>query len=635
VQIKDHHREGIAFSNRAIIAALLVILALLALLARLAQLQIAEHEHFTTLSKDNRVKLVPLPPTRGLIYDRNGILLAQNRPAYSLEMVPEQVEDIDATLQRLAEVIEIREVDLERFNRLKQRKRRFDSVPIRTNISIEEAAGFAVHRHRFPGLDIKAQLLRHYPFPQETSHVIGYVGRVSKRDLENIDPSNYAGTSHIGKTGVEKSYEAMLHGAVGVQQVEVNSVGRVARILEHEPPLPGQDLHLHLDVGLQRVALEALGEHNGAAVALDPNTGGVLALASNPGFDPNLFVEGISSKAYKGLQQDPNRPLYDRALRGQYPPGSTVKQFVGLAGLETGHITFDTTVYCPGFYQLPGHQHKYRDWKKTGHGPMDLDAAITQSCDVFYYKLAHEMGVDALSDYLKHFGFGEQTGIDLNGEARGILPSRQWKRQNRRQPWYPGETVIMGIGQGYFLSTPLQLAAATAAIANGGTYYTPRLVDYLESRGDRVRSPIPPIAQSIPISRAEHWDDVRTAMLHVTEGLRGTAKRIRSEHYRIAGKTGTAQVFTVAQDEEYDEDAISKKHRDHALFVAYAPAEDPQIAVAVIAENGGSGSGTAAPIARMILDAYLLPRLGIEPEPPEEEAEEAAETGETALEGEE
>jgi penicillin-binding protein 2 len=620
VQIKDHLREGIAFTNRAIVAGLLVIVALLVLLARLAQLQIAEHEHFTTLSKDNRVKLVPLPPTRGLIYDRNGVLLAENRPAYSLEMVPEQAQDIEDTLQRLAGIIEISEVDLERFNRLKQRKRRFDSVPIRTNISIEEAARFAVHRHRFPGLDIKAQLLRHYPYREETSHVVGYVGRVSKRDLEHIDASNYAGTSHMGKTGVEKSYEAVLHGAVGVQQVEVNSVGRVARVLEHEPPLPGQDLHLHLDIDLQRVGLEALGEHNGAVVALDPDTGGVLALVSKPGFDPNLFVEGISSKAYNALQQDPNRPLYDRALRGQYPPGSTVKQFIGLAGLETGHITFDTSVYCPGFYRLPGHQHRYRDWKRTGHGPMDLDAAITQSCDVFYYKLAHEMGVDALSSYLQHFNFGEQTGIDLQGEARGILPSREWKRRNRRQPWYPGETVIMGIGQGYFLSTPLQLAAATAAIANGGTFYTPRLVDYLESRGERkVRSPIPPNGETIPIVKPEHWDDVRTAMLHVTEGLRGTAKRIRTEHYRIAGKTGTAQVFTLGQDEEYDEDAISRKHRDHALFVAYAPAEDPQIAVAVIAENGGSGSGTAAPIARKVLDAYLLPRLGIDPEAVAEE----------------
>lgn len=618
MQLKDHLREEHAFSGRAIAAATLVILALLLLIGRLVVLQVMEHQHFTTLSKDNRVKLVPLPPTRGLIYDRNGKLLALNRPAYSLEIVPEEVDDIDDTLARLREVISISEDDLERFRKLKSRKRRFDSIPIRINLDLEEAAGFAVHRHRFPGVDIKAQLLRHYPFADATAHLLGYVGRISKRDLEQVEPSNYAGTSHTGKTGLEKSYEALLHGAVGVQQIEVNSVGRVARVLEEESPLPGQNLHLHLDVELQQIALDALGDNNGAVVAMNPANGGVLVLASKPAYDPNLFVEGISSKNYKALQNDPNRPLYDRAIRGQYPPGSTVKPFVGLAGLETGHIEFDSSVYCPGFFQLPGHEHKYRDWKKRGHGPMDLDGAITQSCDVFYYKLAHDMGVDALSDYLANFGFGERSGIDLGGESSGILPSRGWKRGARNQPWYPGETVIMGIGQGYYLSTPLQLAAATAAFANGGTYYTPRVVDHLESRSGGELSPIPAAAKSIPVADPQHWEDVHTAMLNVTEGLRGTAKRIRSEHYRIAGKTGTAQVFTVAQDEEYDEETVAKLKRDHALFVAYAPADDPQIAIAVIVENGGHGGSTAAPIARRVMDAYLLPKLGIDPNAPEE-----------------
>lgn len=613
LEIKDHQREGIAFSNRAIVAGLLVILALCLLTGRLIQLQILEHEHFTTLSKDNRVKLVPLPPTRGLIYDRNGTLLAVNRPAYSLEMVPEEVADIDKSLQALSDIITITEDDLERFQRLKKRKRRFDSVPVRTNLSIEEAAAFAVHRHRFPGMDIKAQLLRHYPFSEQTAHVIGYVGRISKSDLERIDQSNYAGTSHIGKTGIEKSYEAELHGDVGVQQVEVNSVGRVARILKQENPHPGQDLYLHLDIGLQQVALDALGEHNGAAVAIDPNTGGVLALASKPGYDPNLFVEGISSKNYKALRNDRNRPLYDRALRGQYPPGSTVKPFVGLAGLESEHIRFDTTTYCPGYFQLPGNEHKYRDWKKFGHGLMDLNSAVTQSCDVFYYKLAYEMGVDALSKYLAHFGFGARTGIDLQGEARGILPTREWKRHHRRQPWYPGETVIMGIGQGYYLATPLQLAAATAAFANGGTFHAPRLVDYLQPRGSEQHTSVAGDGVSIPV-KSDNWADVHNAMLNVIEGARGTAKRIRNPYYRIAGKTGTAQVFTVAQDEEYNEEEIAKHKRDHALFIAYAPADDPQIAVAVIVENGGHGGSVAAPIARKIMDAHLLPRMHINPE---------------------
>ncbi|HHI77042.1 MAG TPA: penicillin-binding protein 2, partial [Gammaproteobacteria bacterium] len=365
MEIKDHIREEQAFLGRAIVAGLLVLAALFALGVRMFQLQVLKHEHYTTLSKDNRVKLVPLPPTRGLIYDRNGVLLAQNRPAYSLELVPEQVKDVDATLERLSRYIAIDEDDRERFERLRRRKRRFDSVPIRVNLDLEEAARFAVVRHLFPGVDIKAQLLRHYPFADATSHLLGYVGRISARDLKTIDTSNYAGTSHIGKTGVEKSYEAALHGEVGVQQVEVNSVGRIVRILEETPPRPGQDLHLHLDIGLQRIALEALGDYNGAVVALDPRTGGILALASKPGYDPNLFVEGISRRAYKALQEDHDRPLYDRALRGQYPPGSTVKPFIGLAGLETGTIRYDTTYYCPGYFQLPGHEHKYRDWKKS------------------------------------------------------------------------------------------------------------------------------------------------------------------------------------------------------------------------------------------------------------------------------
>ena len=609
MQIKDHIQEEQGFLNRAIIAALLVILALLLLIARMAQLQIVEHEHFTTLSKDNRLKLVPLPPTRGLIYDRNGVLLAQNRPAYSLELVPEKVKDIPATLKRLRRYVPISDDDLERFSRLRRRKRRFDSVPIRVKLSLEEAARFAVVRHLFPGIDIKAQLLRHYPYPEATSHVLGYVGRISKRDLQQIDTSNYAGTSYIGKTGVEKAYEAVLHGKVGVQQVEVNSVGRVVRVLEQTPPTPGEDLHLTLDINLQRIALEALGEHNGAVVALDPRTGGVLVLASKPGYDPNQFVEGISRADYRALQQDPNRPLYDRALRGQYPPGSTVKPFIGLGGLETGTIRYDTTLYCPGYYQLPGHEHKYRDWKKTGHGPMDLDSAITQSCDVFYYKLAHDMGIDAMSGFLDQFGFGRRTGIDLNGESRGILPSRAWKRRTRHQPWYPGETIIAGIGQGYFLTTPLQLATATAAIANNGRLPRPRVVNYLETRGEHRRSPIPPHFQQISIRRQADWDDVRRAMEHVVQGMRGTARRIRTPYYTIAGKTGTAQVFSVGQEEKYDAEHVSKKNRDHALFIAYAPADDPQIAIAVVVENGGHGGSAAAPVARKVMDAWLLPRL--------------------------
>lgn len=606
MQLKDNIRESQAFLTRTIVAGMLVLATMLLLVSRMVQLQVVDHEHFTTLSRENRVKLVPLPPTRGLIYDRNGVLLAQNRPAYSLEITPEQVEDLQGTLSELAKVIEIGEEDLERFWRLKERKRRFDSVPIRIDLSQDETAQFAVHRHGFPGVDIKAQLLRHYPHDVKTNHVLGYVGRISQADLEQIDASNYAGTSHIGKNGVEKTYESALHGVVGLEQVEVNAAGRQVRTLEQSTPEPGVDVHLHLDIGLQEVAMRAFGDNNGAAVAINPKNGGVLAFVSQPGYNPNQFVEGISTKNYRALQQDENRPLYNRALRGQYPPGSTVKPFMGLAGLERGAITYDHSIFCPGFYQLPGNVHRYRDWKKGGHGSMDLESAIVQSCDVYFYRLAHDLGIDQLHDYLSQFGFGDRTGIDLTGESTGLLPSRDWKRRARRKPWYPGETLIMGIGQGYYLATPLQLAAATAAIANNGTFYTPHVVDYLRDRDSGEINPIPPHAELIPIGAQQNWEDVRNAMRDVVEGARGTAKRIRSDRYQIAGKTGTAQVFTVAQDAEYEEDELDKKLRDHALFIAYAPVEDPQIAVAVVVENGGHGGAVAAPIARQIMDAYLL-----------------------------
>lgn len=604
--LKDTIHESQSFLNRAIIAGLLVLLAMTALIWRMVQLQIVDHEHFTTLSRENRVKVLPLPPTRGLIYDRKGLLLAQNRPAYSLEITPEQVDDLQQTLAELAKVIAIGEEDLDRFWQLKKRKRRFDSVPIRVDLSQDETAQFAVHRHRFPGVEIKAQLLRHYPHDAKTAHVLGYVGRISQRDIEQIDVSNYAGTSHIGKNGVEQTYESALHGEVGLEQVEVNAAGRNVRTLEQTPPQPGVDVHLHLDVALQEVAMKAFADNNGAVVAINPKNGGVLAFVSQPGYDPNLFVEGISRKNYSALQEDENRPLYNRALRGQYPPGSTVKPFMGLAGLERGAIQYDSSVYCPGFFQLPGNTHRYRDWKKTGHGPMDLKSSIVQSCDVFFYKLAYELGIDQLHEYLSQFGFGDRTGIDLTGESTGLLPSREWKRRARRQPWYPGETLIMGIGQGYFLTTPLQLAAATAAIANNGVFFTPHVVDYLRDKDSGEITPIPPSAHRIPIGFQQNWDDVHAGMADVVEGARGTAKSIRSERYRIAGKTGTAQVFTVGQDEEYDEETLEKKLRDHALFVAYAPVDDPQIAVAVVVENGGHGGSVAAPIARAIMDAYLL-----------------------------
>ncbi len=605
--LKDYSREGRLFKQRVTQAAVAVALLCGALGFRFFSLQVLEHEHYITLSRDNRVKLQPLPPTRGLIFDRNGVLLAQNLPTHSLEITPELVPDLERTIERLAQLLPIQEEDIARFHRLRQQRRRFDSIPLRVRLTPREVARFSVNRHLFPGADIQAKLLRNYPMGADTAHVLGYVGRINERELQTIDVSNYAGSTHIGKNGVERYYESRLHGTVGVQQVEVNVLGRVIRVLEEQPPIPGSDLYLSIDAGLQKEALEAFGEESGAAVAIDPQNGEVLALVSKPGYDPNLFVEGIPLKTYRALQHSPDKPLFNRALRGSYPPGSTIKPFVGLAGLETGTVGATHRKYCPGFYRLPNHSHRYRDWKKTGHGSTDLSKAIVQSCDVYFYDLAYQLGIDRMHDYLGQFGFGKPTEVDISGELGGLLPSREWKQRSRRAPWYPGETLIVGIGQGYFLATPLQLAHATAVLASGGKRFTPQVA--AAERGPLQAAPlaVPPAMQPpVPVAEAEHWRDVIDAMVGVIEAPRGTARHIRSDAYRIGGKTGTAQVFTVGQDEEYEVEKIAKSMRDHALFVAFAPVDKPRIAVAVVVENGGHGGAVAAPIAKVMMDYYLL-----------------------------
>jgi penicillin-binding protein 2 len=604
LSIKDHLHESQLFLGRAIASSILVILVLAILAGRMFYLQVLSHEHFITLSKDNRVKLQPLPPTRGLIYDRNGITLAQNLPAYSLEITPEKVTDIDTTLQALSRIIEISEEDIRRFRRLLKQHRRFDSIPLRIRLEDEEVSRLAVNRHRFPGVDVKASLLRDYPEGLQTAHLLGYVGRINQRELDYIDTSNYSGTSYIGKNGVEKSYESLLHGQVGLQQVEVNAKGRVLRVLQDQPPTPGDNLRLFLDMELQKITLEALGDFNGAVAAIEIKTGGVLTLVSKPGYDPNLFVEGISNEAYEALKSSIDNPLFNRAIRGQYPPGSTVKPFIGLAGLEYGVVGYHQETFCPGYYQLPGKEHKYRDWKKWGHGKVDMEKAIVESCDVYYYELARTLGIDRLHEFLTGFGFGQPTRVDLTGELSGLLPSREWKRKKRREPWYPGETLIVGIGQGYFLTTPLQLAAATATLANQGHHIRPRVVATIEKPDGSVQQS-PKIIDDLQQLDPIHWNQVIDAMTLVVEGPHGTARAIRSDQYRIAGKTGTAQVFSVKQDEEYDEETVAKRKRDHALFIAFAPVEDPRIAIAVVVENGGHGGAVAAPIARKIMDHYL------------------------------
>jgi len=606
--LKDHLFEYHLFSNRAIILLVLCGVLSLVLFARLFFLQVVAHDHFTTLSDDNRVKLQAIAPNRGLIYDRNGILLADNLPSYRLEITAEQVDDMPSTLTALEEIIEIGEADRSRFEKLLGRKPRFEAVPLRFHLSDEEVARFSVNRHRFPGVDIKAGLARHYPLGSLAVHALGYVGRIDEQALKNLDSSNYNGTSYIGKTGVEKTYEALLHGTVGVQQVETTAQGRVLRVLDRKPPVPGENLYLTLDSRLQAVAEQALADYSGSAIALDPKSGDVLALVSQPTYDPNPFVNGIDYADYKALRDNEKQPLFNRALRGQYPPGSTVKPFIGLAGLEEGITSSHSSTYCPGFYTLPGSSRKYRDWKRGGHGTVDLNKAITQSCDVYFYDLALSLGIDRMHDYLQHFGFGSRTGIDIVGELPGLLPSPAWKRQRRGEPWFPGETIITGIGQGFFLVTPLQLATATATLANHGRRMRPSIIHATQDPGsDALQPHRPETIESVSIHHPENWDIVIQSMIDVVHSARGTARKIGiGSPYRIAGKTGTAQVFGLKEEEKYDAEAIAEKLRDHALFIAFAPVDDPQIVVAVIVENGGGGSSTAAPIASKILDGYLL-----------------------------
>lgn len=606
--IKDAYQENRLFLNRIVFAFAGILLFLAGLTARLAYLQVVGHEHYSSLSINNRVKISPLPPTRGLIYDRNGEILAENVTTYSLEIIPEQVDDLDHTLESLQRLLDIDDEEIERFQILKNRSKSFSSIPIKLRMNEEELARFSVKRLHFPGVEIHARLVRIYPYGNLMSHVIGYVGRINEEELKSIDPASYQGTNHIGKIGIEKSYETLLHGKAGYEEIETNAQGRLIHTLGSVAPIPGADLHLSLDIHLQQTANDELGENTGAVVAIEPKTGNVLVFISKPGFDPNPFVFGMRKKDYALLQDSPDRPLFNRALHGQYPPGSTVKPFIGLAGLELGATDTHRRTYCPGYYKLPNSPHKYRDWKKWGHGSVDLKSAIIQSCDVYFYDLAYNLGINRLSSFLAKFGFGAKTGIDLSGEKSGLLPNPQWKRKFRNQPWYAGETLITGIGQGYFQVTPLQLAKGTAILANRGTAVTPRLVTSIVHHNPPV-IPVPVIVP-VPVPdialNPRNVESIIESMIDVVHSARGTARKISvGVPYRIAGKTGTAQVFTIKQEASYKENEVDKKLRDHALFVAFAPADNPRIAIAVIVENGGHGGSVAAPIAGRVIDRYL------------------------------
>ena len=602
--IKDPLAENRIFLSRVVAIFIVIIFLILGLIVRLVYLQIAGHEHYSTMAKSNRIKIVPSPPTRGIIYDRQGRVLAENIPSYSLELVPEQIDDLEDTLQRLHVLLNIPDEKIEQFLKQKKREKRFASIPLLLRLSDEEVAKFSVVRPYYPGVDVHARLLRHYPYGDLSSHVVGYVGRINEKELKSLPVSEYRGTHHVGKIGIEKTYESQLHGQTGYSEIETNAQGRAVKTGAFDDPVPGANLYLTLDIDLQQAAYEALEEHNGAVVAIEVKTGDVLVFASRPGFDPNPFVYGISRKAYKNLQESDDQPLFNRALRGQYPPGSTIKPFIGLAGLEYNVTEFSHKLYCPGFYQLPKLKHKYRDWKRWGHGLVDLNIAITQSCDVYFYDLARTLGIDNMHEFLQKFGFGEKTGIDLVGEKAGLLPSKAWKRKKTKQPWYPGETLITGIGQGFLQVTPIQLARATATLANHGKVVTPHLVDRIINTNYTTAGPSVPEKQ-IKLN-IKNIENIISAMVNVIHGERGTARRLKQDvNYLIAGKTGTAQVFTVKQEEKYNEDEIAFKLRDHALFMTFAPAHDPQIAVAVIVENGGHGGSVAAPIAGKVMKQYL------------------------------
>lgn len=607
VHLRDDYLESRLIRRRLIFSAVFIFVLITLVLGRLYVLQIVDYDHFSTLSDSNRVRIKALPPTRGRIFDRNGVVMANNLPSYRLEIVREQVDDIDLTLQQLSRYVHFSEQDLKRFKEASRRRRPFESIPLKLNLDDTEVARLAVNLHQFEGVEINARLTRNYPQGEHAVHALGYVGRVDVDDLNQVDEANYSGTSHIGKLGLEKFYEDELHGRVGIQQVEVNARGRTLRVLSETPPVQGNNLHLTIDSKLQKVAERAFEDYSGSVVAIDPTNGEILALVSMPIFDPNLFVNGIGVGLYSELRDSPRRPLFNRALSGQYPPGSTTKPFYGLAGLENNTISKNKKVFCRGYYLLPNEERRYRDWKKEGHGAVDMKTAITQSCDVYFYDLAYSQGIDKMSAFMSEFGFGVKTSIDSTGERPGIMPSRKWKRKAQGMIWFPGETLITGIGQGAMLVTPLQLANSTAAMALKGKRYRPHLVGSIDSsQTDFVREIQPEVIGNYQLKREQNWQHIHKSMVNVVHGLRGTAQGIRwGLKYKVAGKTGTAQVYGVAQDEEYDAETVIDRLRDHALFISYAPAEDPRIAVAVIVENGGHGSSVAAPIARQIMDAYL------------------------------
>ncbi|MCE9686270.1 penicillin-binding protein 2 [Shewanella sp. AS16] len=602
ITMHDHAAEASLFKRRALFTFFCVVALLSVLLANLYQLQVLSYKDYETRSNDNRIRVVPVAPSRGLVYDRHGELLAENQPFYSLELIPEKVKDMGATLDALDAYVHISADERESFLEALKHHRRFKPLTLKSRLTEQEVAIFSVNQYQFPGISVEAGLRRHYPYDSVLTHVLGYVGKINTRDrtaLERTDQwKNYPATKDIGKQGIEKFYEPQLHGLPGHLEEEVNNRGRTIRTLKVVPPEPGQDIYLTLDLKLQQKAVELLAGRRGSIVAIDPRDGGILAMVSSPSYDPNHFVHGISSKDYSALLNDKSRPLINRATQGQYAPASTVKPLIALLGLEEKAITEKTRIWDPGFWQIPGVERKYRDWRRWGHGWVNVYSAITESCDIFFYDLAYKIGVDNMSRFMEPFGFGQVSGVDISEESAGNMPSKDWKRLKYNQPWYIGDTISVGIGQGYWTTTPLQLANATAILANRGRRFTPHLLKAMQTQdADVAPDERPPIVLDNP----HNWEVINEAMRMTANKSRFTDAR-----YTAAMKTGTAQVFSVAEDARYDAKTIDERLRDNALIVAYAPFEQPRIVIAMVLENAGWGGANAGPIARELLDEYML-----------------------------
>ncbi|MFI8375352.1 penicillin-binding protein 2 [Pseudomonas helleri] len=608
IPLKDHDSEKRLVNKRLIACAALVLAISCALVGRMYFLQVTEFAYNSTVSENNRVHVLPIPPERGFIYDRNGVLLADNQPSFNMTITRERAGDTAKVLDSVISILHLPEEDRAVFAKaMKQARHPFDPSTLLYELSEEQIALLAVNQYRLPGIDVDAQFVRHYPQGDHFAHSVGYVGRINEKEAKQLDPTQYRGTQSIGKTGIERFYEPQLHGTVGFEEVETNAQGRVMRVLRHTDAVAGKNIVLSLDIKLQEAAEEALGDRRGSIIALDPKTGEVLAMVSKPSFDPNLFVTGISSKDYSGLRDSLDKPLFNRALRGLYAPGSTIKPEVAIAGLDSGVISASTRVFDPGYFQLPNVDHKYRNWNHSGDGWVDLNAAIMRSNDTYFYDLASKLGIDRMHDYMSMFGVGQKVSLDMFEESSGLMPSRDWKRSTRRQAWFPGETVILGIGQGYMQVTPLQLAQATALIANKGVWNRPHLARTIDGTPPVDEHPIANIVLHDP----KEWDQVNHAMQLVMHDPRGIARASATgAQYRIAGKSGTAQVVAIKQGERYNRLKTAERNRDNALFVGFAPAEDPQIVISVMIENGEAGGRVAGPVVRKVMDAWLLDNQG-------------------------